>query len=371
MISPFGRAALALDLLPLGVYKWDLAALLESPGELETASQERLDQLLSASPGTRGKHLSLSERDSALEKADKELIELTTLEASLVTTFDGPETYPGRLLECYRPPLFLQILGDASVLLRDCIAIVGSRKPTPEGVRAASDLAGQLAAAGLVVVSGLAYGIDKAAHAGCLDAGGQTIAVLGSSVDEIYPSIHAPIARTIVANGGGAVISEFHLHTQPTVYTFPQRNRVISGLSLGVLVVEAAKESGSLLTANFALEQNREVFAIPGSIYAPQHVGTNALIKSGAKLVQSVQDVLEELPGYKAVVTPEERPSEALSLQERSIIGCIQTGGTSVDLLCERLAWAAPQVLSVLTSLELRGLLVRRGPDSFAIVQSR
>ena len=219
------------------------------------------------------------------------------------------------------------------------------------------------------MVSGLAYGIDKAAHVGCLDAGGQTIAVMGSSVDEIYPSIHGPIARTIAGNGVGAVISEFHLHTQPTVYTFPQRNRVISGLSLGVVVVEAAKESGSLITANFALEQNREVFAIPGSIYALQHIGTNALIKSGAKLVQSVDDILDELPGFKAVATPEERRSEALSQQEQSIIGCIQTGCTSVDLLCERLACTAPQVLSVLTSLELRGLLVRRGPDSFGIVQ--
>ncbi len=370
MISPFGRAALALDLLPLGVYKWDFAALLETSDELETASQERLDQLLSASPSARGKRLLQAERDSALEKADREAAELSRLGGSLVTMFDGPGTYPSRLLECFRPPLFLQVMGDATVLLRDCIAIVGSRKPTPEGVRAASDLAGQLAAAGLVVVSGLAYGIDKAAHVGCLDVRGQTIAVLGSSVDEIYPTIHGPIARTIEESGGGAVVSEFHLHTQPTVYTFPQRNRVISGLSLGVLVVEAAKESGSLLTANFALEQNREVFAVPGSIYAPQHVGTNALIKSGAKLVQSAQDVLDELPGFKDVTALKERPSQALSQQEQTIVGCIQTGCTSVDLLCERLACAAPQVLSVLTSLELRGLLVRRGPDSFAIVQS-
>jgi len=370
MISPFGRAALALDLLPLGVCKWDFAALLETPDELETASQERLDQLLSASPSARGKRLSQAERDSALEKADREVSELSNLGGSLVTMFDGPETYPGRLLECYRPPFFLQILGDASVLLRDCIAIVGSRKPTSEGIRAASDLAGQLAVAGLVVVSGLAYGIDKAAHVGCLDVGGKTIAVLGSSVDEIYPTIHGPIARTIVESGG-AVVSEFHLHTQPTVYTFPQRNRVISGLSLGVLVVEAAKESGSLLTANFALEQNREVFAVPGSIYAPQHVGTNALIKSGAKLIQSANDVLDELPGFKAAPAPENHPSQALSQQEQTIIDCIQAGRTSVDMLCEHLACTAPQVLSVLTSLELRGLLVRRGPDSFAIVQPR
>ena len=206
MISPFGRAALALDLLSLGVCKWDLAVLLVTPGELETASQERLDQLLSALPSVRGKRLSSAERNSALERADVELSELRNLGASLVTVFDGPEDYPARLLECYRPPLFLEILGDAPVLLKDSIAVVGSRKPSPEGIRVASDFAGQLAAAGLVVVSGLAYGIDKAAHAGCLEGHGQTIAVLGSSIDEIYPTMHAPIARAIV-EGGGAVVS--------------------------------------------------------------------------------------------------------------------------------------------------------------------
>jgi DNA processing protein len=369
MISPFGRAALALDLLPLGVCKWDLAALLGTPDELETMSQERLDQLLSGLPAARGKQLAPTERDRALEKADRELSELNSIGASLVTMFDGPQGYPGCLLECYRPPLFLQILGDAAAILEDCIAIVGSRKPSPEGVKIASDFAGQLSAAGLVVVSGLAYGIDKAAHVGCLDGHGRTIAVLGSSIDEIYPTIHAPIARAI-AESGGAVISEFHLHTQPTVYTFPQRNRVISGLSLGVLVVEAARESGSLLTANFALEQNREVFAIPGSIYAPQHVGTNTLIQSGAKLVQSVSDVFDELPAFKGVAPGDERSSATLSQQEQEVVACIRSGCTSVDLLCEHLACAAPQVLSVLTSLELQGLLVRRGPDSFAIAQS-
>lgn len=367
MISPFGRAALALDLLPLGVGKWNLAALLETPDELEIASQERLDQLLLSSLA-HGKRLSQADRDSALEKADNEIFELNNLGGSLVTMFDGPGTYPGRLLECYRPPLFLQILGDPLVLLQDSIAVVGSRKPTPEGVRAASDLAGLLAAAGLVVVSGLAYGIDKAAHIGCLDAGGRTIAVLGSSIDEMYPSIHALVAKNIVTTGG-AVVSEFHLHTQPTVYSFPQRNRVISGLSLGVVVVEAAKESGSLLTANFALEQNREVFAVPGSIYAPQHVGTNALIKSGAKLVQSVEDILDEFPGFKAIDFGDKLTPEVLSQQEQTIIGCIQTGCSSVDLLCERLDCTASQVLSALTSLELRGLLMRRGADSFAIVE--
>lgn len=366
MISPFGRAALALDLLSLGVHKWELVPLLETPLELETASQEKLDQFIRAMPGMAGRVLSVSERDTALKRADAEINELTSLGASIVTLFDGSESYPSRLLECYRPPLFLEILGDASVLCKDSIAIVGSRKPTPEGIRTASDFAEQLADAGLVVVSGLAYGVDKAAHLGCLSAHGQTVAVLGSSIDEIYPTIHAAIAERIAASG--AVVSEFHLHTQPTVYTFPQRNRIISGLSLGVLVVEAAKESGSLLTANFALEQNREVFAIPGSIYAPQHVGTNSLIKSGAKLVQSIQDILEEFPGVNAAVSPHPAMNANLTQEDRDVIACIQSGCTSVDLICERLTRPAPQVLSVLTGLELRGVVVRQGPDAFGVV---
>lgn len=369
MISALGRAALTLDLLSLGVHKWDLAGLFETPQEIEAASQERLDQLLSRVSGMSERHVTVSDRDIALQKADAEIRELQKLGASLVTIFDGPQSYPGRLSECYRPPLFLEVLGDPSVLLKECIAIVGSRKPTPEGVRTASEFSGQLAESGLVVVSGLAYGIDKAAHVGCLNVHGETIAVLGSSIDEIYPTTHSSLALSIATNG--AVISEFHLHTQPTVYSFPQRNRVISGLSAGVLVVEAARESGSLWTANFALEQNREVFAIPGSIYAPLHVGTNALIKMGAKLVQSLQDILDELPGL-AVLRAGNEPSDIPLLpREQEVVSCIQDGYTSIDLMCEHLARSAPQVLSILTGLELRGLVLRQGPDTFALVDAR
>lgn len=368
MISALGRAALTLDLLSLGVHKWDLAGLLETPQEIEAASQERLDQFFSHISGMGERRVTVSDRDLALEKADAEISELQKLGASLVTMFDGSENYPRRLSECYRPPLFLEILGDPSVLLKECIAIVGSRKPTPEGVRTATEFSRQLAELGLVVVSGLAYGIDKAAHLGCLNGHGETIAVLGSSIDEIYPTTHSSLALSIAASG--AVISEFHLHTQPTVYTFPQRNRVISGLSAGVLVVEAAKESGSLLTANFALEQNREVFAIPGSIYAPLHVGTNALIKMGAKLVQSLQDILDELPGLAVLKASNEPSTVAPSPQEQEIIECIQNGYASIDLMCEHLARSAPQVLSILTGLELRGLVLRQGPDTFALVEA-
>lgn len=369
MISPSGRAALALDLLPVGVSKWELLALLETPAELETATQERLDQMLSAIPTAHGKHVSVLERDDCLARADAELEKLRLMEASLVTVFDGPDIYPDPLRESYRPPLFLEVLGDPAVLLQQCIAVVGSRKPTLEGVRVASDFAGQLSMAGLVVVSGLAYGIDKAAHMGALEADGRTIAVLGSSIDQIYPSAHESLARHIAAQKG-AVISEFHLNTQPTVYTFPQRNRVISGLSLGVLVVEAAKQSGSLLTANFAVEQNREVFAIPGSVYAPQHVGTNKLIQSGAKLVQSAQDILDELPGFDTPGVTGMRLSRPLSELEQKVTESIQSGNTSVDRLVGQLSCPAPQILSALTSLELRGILIRTGPDAFAVVQA-
>lgn len=369
MISPFGRAALALDLLPVGVSKWELLALLETPEEVETAAQERFDQMLSAVPTAHGKHVSVLERDDCLTRADAEIEKLRLMEASLVTVFDGPDIYPDCLRESYRPPLFLEVLGDPAVLVQQCVAVVGSRKPTPEGVRVASDFAGQLSSAGLVIVSGLAYGIDKAAHVGTLEAGGRTIAVLGSSIDQIYPAAHESLARQITAQKG-AVISEFHLNTQPTVYTFPQRNRIISGLSLGVLVVEAAKQSGSLLTANFAVEQNREVFAIPGSVYAPQHVGTNKLIQSGAKLVQSAQDILDELPGFDAPGATGTSLSQPISELEQKVAESVQAGSTSVDLLVGRLDCPAPLILSALTSLELRGIVIRTGPDAFAVVQA-
>ena len=367
MISPFGRAALALDLLPVGVSKWELLALLETPDEVETAEQERLDQILSQVPAAHGKRVSLLERDECLTRANAELEKLRVMQASLVTVFDGPDAYPACLRECYRPPLFLEVLGDPTALVQECVAIVGSRKPTPEGVRTASDFAAQLSMAGLVIVSGLAYGIDKAAHVGTVEAGGRTIAVLGSSIDQIYPAAHESLALRITAQSG-AVVSEFHLGTQPTVYTFPQRNRVISGLSRGVLVVEAAKQSGSLLTANFAVEQNREVFAVPGSIYAPQHVGTNKLIQSGAKLVQSPQDILDELRGFEGSDVGSVDHAQPLSEFEYRVIACIEAGSSSVDALVDQLTCSAPQILSALTGLEVRGLLVRTGPDAFAIV---
>ncbi len=370
MISPFGRAALTLDLLPIGIHKWDLLPrFLDCPEEFNVLAQEQLDQMLLSFPSV-GKEHGRCLLSEARAQADRELVELRASDFSLVTIFDGSALYPDCLKECYRPPLFLEILGDPSCLLGPAFAIVGTRKPTSEGIRIAEDMAGQLASAGFVIVSGLAYGIDKAAHAGCLDASGRTVAVLGSGIDQIYPQPHEDLARRIIEQKG-TVVSEFHLHAQPTPYSFPQRNRVISGLSVGVLVVEAAQHSGSLLTANFALEQNRDVFAIPGSIYTSQHVGTNQLIKNGAKLVQSCQDILEEFPVLAGTVASAGVAQETLTPEEQSVLSAVSSGCVSVDLLCSKLSKSAQQILSILTALEIRGLLIREGPDRFAAAQAQ
>lgn len=201
--------------------------------------------------------------------------------------------YPPLLREIPDPPVMLYVMGDRRVLSRPQLAIVGSRNPTPMGRENARAFAKSLAGAGLVITSGMALGIDGAAHRGALEAGGKTIAVAGTGLDRVYPSRHRDLAHDIVRHG--ALVSEFPLGTPPKPENFPVRNRLISGLSLGTLVVEAALQSGSLITARLATEQGREVFAIPGSIHSPQSRGCHALIRQGVKLVETAQDILEEL----------------------------------------------------------------------------
>ena len=201
---------------------------------------------------------------------------------------------PPRLLAIPDHPAVLFLRGDSGVLAAPQVAIVGSRRATPAGARIARRLAGELAAHGLVVTSGLAQGVDAEAHRGALEAGGRTVAVLGSSLDRVYPAAHRSLAERIA--GQGALVSEFPFGTPPVPWNFPWRNRIISGLSLGVVVVEAAARSGSLVTARLAGDQGREVFAVPGSILNPLSSGCHRLLRDGAKLVERVEDVLEELP---------------------------------------------------------------------------
>lgn len=202
--------------------------------------------------------------------------------------------YPPRLREINRPPPILFIKGNKEALSQPQLAIVGSRQASQYGIETAYRLSREMGQAGLIITSGLALGIDKASHEGALITSSPTIAVLGSGLDIIYPFTHRTLAQHILTKQG-TLLSEFPFGTSPKPAHFPQRNRIISGLSLGTLVVEAALRSGSLITARYALEQNREVFAIPGSIYNPLSVGCHQLLKQGAKLVMTPQDILEEL----------------------------------------------------------------------------
>jgi DNA processing protein len=270
----------------------------------------------------------------------------------LVTLDD--ESYPKALLEIPDPPALLYAVGQVELLQRPSIAIVGSRNASAQGERNAETFAHALSDGGLVIVSGLAVGIDAAAHRGGLAGGASTIAVLGTGVDVIYPRRNAELARLVAERG--LLLSEFPLGTSPLAHNFPQRNRLISGLAKGCLVVEAALASGSLITARTAADQGRDVFAIPGSIHSPLSKGCHALIKSGAKLVESAEDVLSELSGFRPsgyASTTRARAGEAQS--DEGLLSHMGHDPVDVDSLCLRAGLSAEQVSSELLRLELDG----------------
>jgi DNA processing protein len=270
---------------------------------------------------------------------------------SIVTLAD--EAYPRPLLEISDPPALLYAHGRIELLARSALAIVGSRNATQQGAANAEALARALSEAGLAIVSGLALGIDAAAHRGGLAGAGSTIAVLGTGIDVAYPSRNAALAAEIAERG--LLISEFPLGTAPAAQNFPRRNRLISGLARGCLVVEAALASGSLITARAAAEQGREVFAIPGSIHSPLSKGCHALIKSGAKLVESAEDVLAELAGFRPsgyASTTKEQPEKT---PDGGLLAHMGHDPVDVDSLCSRAGMSAEQVSSELLRLELDG----------------
>ena len=267
--------------------------------------------------------------------------------------------YPPLLREIPDQPLLLYVIGQREALSNPQLAIVGSRNPSPVGRENAQAFARSLAGAGLTVTSGLALGVDGAAHRGALAAGGTTIAVAGTGLDRVYPARHRELAHEIVKHG--ALVSEFALGTPPLPENFPIRNRIISGLSLGTLVVEAALQSGSLITARLATEQGREVFAIPGSIHAPQARGCHALIRQGAKLVETAQDIIEELGPLANVarhVAPDNAaPAPKLDAPMAALLQQIGHDPVSVDALIERSGLTADAVSSMLLQMELHGLV--------------
>jgi DNA processing protein len=260
------------------------------------------------------------------------------------------ESYPKALLEIADPPNVLYIRGNPELLQQRGLAMVGSRNATPQGLQTAENFARTLAGKGLCIISGLALGIDAAAHRGALAAGGDTVAVIGTGIDRIYPARNKALAQAIVEHG--AVISEFPLGTPALAPNFPRRNRIISGLSRGVLVVEAAPESGSLITARLAGEQGREVFAIPGSIHSPVARGCHKLIKQGAKLVETANDVLEELGNFAA---PDKPIESSLPDDTPPLLTALGHDPCSLDDLVEYTGQSADQLLPELLMLELSG----------------
>lgn len=264
------------------------------------------------------------------------------------------ETYPRSLLEIADPPTLLYVRGNPALLQKRGLAMVGSRNATPMGTQTAENFAKTLAGQGLCIISGLALGIDAAAHRGALAGHGDTVAVVGTGIDRIYPARNKVLALAIVKHG--AIVSEFPLGTPAIAANFPRRNRIISGLARGVLVVEAAPESGSLITARLAGEQGREVFAIPGSIHSPVARGCHKLIKQGAKLVETARDVLEELgTDVQPELLPAARSIPEPAEPEHPIITALGHDPCDLDELVERTRLNADQLLPELLLLELSG----------------
>lgn len=305
---------------------------------------------------------------SGLKDAEREIDAAAKAGCQLVAYADP--AYPPLLKQIADPPLVLYVRGNISTLSGHSLAIVGTRRPSAYGLQVSRRLARDLAERNLVIVSGLARGIDSAAHHGALEAKGQTVAVQGRGMDAIYPSENKRLAERIAESG--AVISEFPLGTSPSPENFPIRNRIISGLSLGVLIVEASEYSGSLITARLATEQNREVFAVPGNITSAQSFGTNQLIKQGAKLADQWMDIVEEFPPQvRMQLLPPDAPEEtqagaasgalfeqSLTAEQKMVFEALRVDDALfVDAILGAVQLPQTEVLKVLLELEMNGLI--------------
>lgn len=300
---------------------------------------------------------------TAISSFDLQLIEAdwrwAESKSHFLITWVDPE-YPPLLKEIPDPPLVLYAMGNLSGFQQPMVAMVGSRKPSVTGSETAWRFAFELAAKNITIVSGLALGIDAQAHSGCLEAKGKTIAVMGTGIDCIYPRRHERLAAKICENG--LILSELPLQTPPIAGHFPRRNRIISGLSLATLVVEAAIKSGSLITARLACEQNRDVLAIPSSIYNPQAKGCHHLLQQGAKLVTCSDDVLEEL----GITNDQQEPNVVFTLasENKNLVKCIGFEVTTIDQIIVRSGFSVEKVVCDIAELELQGI-VRAVPGGY------
>ncbi|MFB6248910.1 MAG: DNA-processing protein DprA [Salinibacter sp.] len=356
------RALLALSLVS-GVGATRLRALLahfDAPSAVFRASRSALEQVSGIGPQTAEAILTFDDRAAV----EREVERAEAVGAELVSPWDA--RFPERLREIYDPPGFLWMRGTLPEAAPPRVTVVGTRRCSDYGRAQAHHFAAELARRGFTVVSGLAYGIDAAAHRGALDAGGRTVAVLGSGVGRIYPPKHTDLAERIVESG--ALLSEYSVDAEPDAPNFPERNRILSGLALGTLVVESYAEGGALITARLALEQNREVFAVPGNATKDSSRGANRLIQRGhAKLVLALEDLLEELPEV-TVETPEEvdadtvsgptpSPAADLSGKKRRLYDALGDTPVHIDALCEDTGLAPSTALVHLLDLEFKGLV--------------
>lgn len=306
------------------------------------------------------------------EEADRIIEKTERSDFSLLSIAD--EVYPRLLKQIYDPPILLWIRGNAEVLNTDSIAIVGTRSASDYGKDIARELASELVGTGLTIVSGLAYGIDAASHRGTLEAGGRTVAVLGSGIDNIYPSKNIRLAFDMVEQGG-AVITEFPPGTEPDAKNFPVRNRIVSGLTLGTVVIESGLKGGSMITASSALDQNREVFVVPHSFRSKTGIGCNHLIKTGqGKLIQSVDDILKEIDIHRKKsaerdMQPTERKWKSEDLDELSTSICelLEESPKHIDDLGEALDRPTHELLPKLLELEMQECVRQTAGKNFEI----
>ena len=343
--------------------------IIEALGSLVAVFETSAERLMEI-PGIGSERALLLTRELKEVSAEEELERASKTGVKIITWDD--EGYPALLKEIADPPLVLYVAGEVAALDTPGIAIVGTRHPTMYGRETAQRFAYQLAGAGYTITSGLAEGVDSEAHAGALKAKGRTIAVLGGALDCLYPKSNTTLAREI-ATQGGAVVSEYPFGRQPDRQTFPMRNRIVSGLSKGVLVVEAPVNSGTLITARQGMEQNRSVMVIPGRIDSKASQGCHALLKQGACLVTSPEEVIEEVQDLfigksarisselaqplKKVALKEERPAPVLVAEERSVMANIEDEGTLIDVIIRQSGLPAGRVNALLVSLQIKRLV--------------
>jgi len=357
------RSLLVLSMVQ-GIGAARLRALVNHFGDPESVLEASERELTSAEGIDRGLAKKIRAERNFEKEVQVQLSRLNKSEARIITFWD--REFPENLKKIYDPPVILFVRGEISSADKYSLAIVGTRNPTTYGKHIAEKFAAELSEKGITIVSGLARGIDTTAHATTVRSGGRTIAVLGSGVDVIYPSENRRLSEQILLNG--AIISEYYMGAKPDAVNFPRRNRIISGISLGTIIVETDVNGGAMITASTALDQNREVFAVPGNVTEKNSHGTHKLIKEGrAKLVEKIDDIVEELHYKLKPILKDQLKTQAkvqLSIFEQKLFDALGDEPIHIDVLAEKCAMAISDLLVQLLSLELKGV-VKQMPGKY------